>query len=370
MNAHAYTDQESAFQSQLMQLYAQTFSLSQKQILEHNEIWNEWLSLEKREWHDLQTLLQSEVNDAFKARAAVILLIPDMHLNPFAWKHGSHSRNYLLMDFKWDPSIQSRKLQLFLCQMLLMNIEYVHAHPDDEQLQRCARTFNNMIIGFLSWLPEDSPFTELLFQKFHINDLVPFSDLEEASGYNPFERLLRSPVPEKWKRRADQQMRQIIVAEQYGQAVPRAEWEKAESCYREHVQFTLLGKPFPYSVDFFASQVDFILKLYNPEKKSRFRGYHLLSIFTLLKADAYENIRHRLASQAVLEASGQFERFRIHDKETRAVTSLMLTQFSEDAELCNRLRAILAEADAENQAGQKNVDEKTKRAEAVLARMQ
>src|SRR3989344_4496988 len=83
-------------------LFLKIFNLLPTDLFEQDKTWSEWLNLKDgrvQEPRDLCALVKSDLALAFRARAIVILLLPDLKFSPFEWKDDSRIEdwNYLFL---------------------------------------------------------------------------------------------------------------------------------------------------------------------------------------------------------------------------------------------------------------------------------
>jgi hypothetical protein len=331
-------------------LFREAFNLSDPAIeAEQNRLWEKWLNVNapgEREPRDLLDLLREDIKDSFKARALAILLTPDLRYSPFTWREKHSLKNYLFMT---DLEIAkfSAPLKLFLIRLICLNVDRVLESDYDEKLSRTLFTFNKLILNLLADLDENDPYAQELFDRYLLNDPVGYWSLDEASGYNPFNYLLSDRgVPEKWKRLADNQMRERILAEEWGKAAPRHDWEKALENYASHLNYISYGKELSYGTDFFASQLEFILDRPAADEHDLIRCYNLQQTLRHIAEEKYRDLRHKLARYAVLEKESGFMSFKVYNEETTVVARQMLAEFGEeDKVLAKRLNEMLAEGE-------------------------
>lgn len=344
------------------------FNLSFLDVYRQNKIWEEWLGLKKEcEPRDLCKLLNSDVNDAFKARAIAILLVPRIKLVPFVWTGDKRSllENYLshtTMLSKLSP-----QLQTFTIALLEINISMALMPEADENLRETLSVYNGYIIQSLALLPEDDSRAERLFERYQINDPVAWYNMVEGeSGYKPFRDILASNVPEKWKCLADKKMREIIHAEEKGFAQPREKWERALPKYMDTLNACSVSSTRTiYSLDLLASQVEFILDL-NTTYRMQFSTYTLLA---MPDGESLKELRHRMVRHAMRIKDGGFT-YGFHEGETLMNTSKVLEEFgNEEAELSNWLCEIIAEEKVREQSKSSSVSKEQERINAVVAKM-
>lgn len=348
-----------------------TFNLSDAVVIQHNEIWAEWLQAEQRERNcrELQRLVSDNLADVFKARAIAILLSPSIELAPFKWYNKSLTNDHLPVHSYVNLAELSPQLRKFTLALLEFNIDVALEPGASEDVRRTLFGYNDCIREALAILPEDDAAAARLFDRYQLNDPLPYGTPEEESGYNEFYDILQANIPEIWKKLADERMREVIRDEQAGRAKPRNDWERALPCYLHHIESCLCEKAFPYSADLFASQIEFILGL--PDTGGRlFRDHRVSAILALLSGDARKGLRHRFASRVAFAVHDGHFAFTVYEHEARDAATAMLKEFGkDDSALCNRLSNAIAEANESEIRSRTAFLERHAREEAVLARM-
>lgn len=355
----------------IRRLVTETFQLNDREISEQNRTWNEWLALKRQECRDLRELLKGDVKEAFKARAIAILLAPRIKFAPFAWSDNTSLNDYLFLSDKVVLKELSTQLRDFALALLEVNIDAALVPDADEDLRRTLFYYNRYILEALILLEEDDPRAADLFSRYQINDPVAFWNMDEASGYNPICNIFHNPdVPEKWKRLADEKVCEVIRAEQEGCTQPRNDWEKALSNYVNHIQLNFYGEQFPYSIELFASQVDFILGLPNIDGHEYFNSWHTARILRMLDGEDRKGLRYRFTRHVILEDRGEYGTFKAFSDDTMTGARMILEEFGDtDPELRTRLDAIIAEGEARMQENQEAAHEKQTQTDAVMAQM-
>jgi len=329
-----------------------------------DQVWNDWLGLvHEREQRHLRELLQSNCRQEFKVRALVVLLAPSLGLLPFAWSKVDPQWRYL--DHQWvEPQSLPQELLRITCELVCIGAEYTSQQKEPD-IRYALNHYYRFILCLLAILLEADPLAERLFAHYGINDPNSFSGGEESSGYQPLAAILSdSSVPLVWKRRADMQMRERIVAEYEGREQPRAEWENALRCYTNLLTNLLDRANYPHEL--LHSQVNFVLDLPNIEAYPGllFRDWDIGRFLQLLNGER----RHRLARQAVL--GNTQHHFNAFGKESRQAVQQMFAEFgNSDEPLSAKLTLLIQQAeqrDAENAAYRQRELHKTS---AVLAQM-
>jgi hypothetical protein len=363
------------YKAKVRGLYMQTFELSPPQLLAQDSTWDEWLEMNppwKRVCRDLVELLRIDVSNNFKARAIVILLAPALKFSPFEWNSEDElDRNYLGND-RIDCTSLPQQLQLFIAQLLLVNVDAVISTGFNEKLYDTLFAYNRGILQMLAILPEDEPLAGELFKRYFLNDPVAFSGMEDSSGYNPFQELMGCDnISEKYKWLADRKMQEIVRAEEEGWAAPRHHWENALKCYVCILGSNLFKKVFPYGVELFAEQVTFVLSLPNIKNRALFECHHLGKMFDILSDDSYKHLRHCIARYVVLENDDvSHGMFRVSSDEAREVSRRILEEFgTEDGALRMRIECLLLEYEERKRLTQSQNAEEQQRVNSIISKM-
>lgn len=219
-------------------------------------LWDEWVRLKKRKEEDLGKLITADVNDVFKARAIAILLTPKEGFAPFTWcdTEPIDYRPYVNINFaRLSPELNEFVLSLF--EFNRENAEKIKPSADMPPAN-ILHAYNEYILSQLAVLPEcGNDMAERLF-----NCYQPYVEYgNQYDYYKSFELILRAKIPEKWKKMADDKMRDLINLRQQGLTQPRNDYDKPFLHYMNLITADLLHK-LPYSVDLFASQVEFIIR--------------------------------------------------------------------------------------------------------------
>lgn len=341
--------------------------------------WKEWVDFKQREEKDLIELLSSPVKEGFKKRALFLLLVPSDDFNPIYWtkKVGNfhHDSNFLNT---LEPDLLRYATSLII--NFYTTLKPMHSdNPKNysqggggitilyyvtDKYHDALSFYNSCILLLLTLLPEEK--CERIFTLFSLLDISTYWNIDFCSGYNPFQNLLNSNVDEKWKIRADTKMRQIIEDELAGNKKPREKWEDALDCYASIIQINIYGKELPYSVDLFASQMEFLVseKHYN---KEIINNWHVDKIMTILSADKYEAIRYQFAKFVVF---GNKEKFSVWNEETFQGAKIMLNEFSQkDKELASKIQLAIKEYNAKIPDSKKRTLDTANTEKVILEKM-
>lgn len=319
---------------------------------EDDKAWKQWVDYKKRETKDLIELLTSDVRDSLKRRVIFLLLVPSAEFNPIYWTE-EVGKFYHKFDFlkTLAPDLLAYTTDLVV-EFYTMLKPMHHDKPENfaqggggitvfwsvpDKYHDALYNYNNCILQLLTILPEVE--CERIFPLFSLRDISTYWDLEDASGYNPFQSLLYSDVNEKWKKQADAIMRQIIIDELSGKTKPREEWENALKCYAYIITLQLYGEKLPYSVDLFADQIQFLVSEKNYGEEL-INCWNVVKIFHILSADTYKEIRYKVAKFMVV---GNKSEFSIHSDETLQGAIMMLDELVLEDELVSRIQSKIEE---------------------------
>src|SRR3989344_2186391 len=205
-----------------------------------NEIWENWFRASTHSSPELIEIVYGQFQEEFQRRALFLLLIPDARLAPFCW----HPPNYTVkcaynyLGYEVDFRKVESGLRAHAIYWLTKFIDYARwqlpASVSSDQKALLLDTYNKYILQLLAVLPAEDNQAETLFPYFSINDLTPWVDSGNRSGYNPLYKLWANPsINEKWKKMAETEIRQIIKSELRGESYPREPYENALKCYAQ-----------------------------------------------------------------------------------------------------------------------------------------
>ncbi len=293
---------------------------------EDEQIWREWVCFKHRDFHALKDLLRADVRNGFKARALFIMLVPTLEWSPFYWSDAA-TDICLSMTHDKAESIPD-DLVPFYAQMVITFCDAIGGFspmgdgPRNARAQDAYLAYNRHLLLLLGRAPE--AMREDIFTRYMINDPAVYQTMDESSGYNPFGDLLRSQVDEQWKRRADSELKAIILAELRGEAAPRAAHEAALERYLCEVEFQ--AERLCYSESLFASQVEFIVSL-GDAAGANFRAWHVEDILNHLPKPLYSGLRLRLARFLLLQPHRPHYEFRVYDVRSLRVAKTLQGEF-------------------------------------------
>lgn len=345
-----------------------------------DKTWEQWVNYKRRETNDLIGLLSSDVRDGFKRRALFLLLVPSSDFSPIFWKEdlgkfygGTDFLKALtpeLLGYAADLIAEfSTVLKPAHCEKPKNVVEgggaiTVYMQVPDKY-HYALHFYNECILVLLTLLPAEQG--ERLFPLFSLNDISTFWNMDDASGYNPFKRLMSMKgMEEKWKQAADKAMQQIIRDELSGKTAPREKWENALSCYSDLVQTQCFGLQYP--LELFAGQMRFLMD--NRMSGPTISPWSVISIFTLLVDDRYRELRHQIARFVVLEDRGEFSKFSVYNEKTSLAADWMLSEFGDtDPELVSKVRELIKEGERKQAENLAHATQAKNTEEAVLSAM-
>lgn len=310
--------------------------------VEDERTWESWVNFKQREFRDLRDILTGNYKVDFKKRALFTVLVPHHQWIPFRWKFDiGSSESYLFLRGIELKGLDVNLLR-FATKLICEFKQFLEGNPEVvKDPAEALFAYNDYLLPLLALLPVDEK--ENVFNSFSLNDVCAYWNMDTASGYNPFEALLRTEgVEELYKKRADDKMRSIIQAELRGEATPRAEHEEALRRYANIIQMLLYSKNnLPYSIELYADQINFIVSAQNVGDKRLIDAWHVIELLDLLAGERFRDVRHRLARFVIFHNG---ERFSVYNSETMAASERMLAEFgAEDNELRFELECITAD---------------------------
>jgi len=331
---------------------------------EEDQIWQQWVDHKKREWRDLIALLNQEAKDSFKARALYLLFVPDIKMFPFYWSGDTNVFPWSRFPDKSFLQGLSFELLDFVTDLVIKFHEY---SKTDEKYEDAWYCYQNYLLELLVLLPEEK--AQRVFDQYELRDLYTWQSMDDASGYNPFERLLgNEKINLSWKVLADQKMQEIIKAETEGQHIPRTKWENAFDWYATVWGLNLYSEKFRSDIDFWAQQLEFILAYTGSQTENVFpRHYNVYKIFQILADDKYLKLRFKLALHVVFNSDKEFK---VYSQDTLRSAQIMLEQFAErDAELKVKLERAIEIGQSKLAAEAKAARSEKTNEESILAQM-
>lgn len=220
---------KSEFCSGVRKLLKDSFKLTGEQMAAGDRTWAAWLECGK-EFEEF--LDDPRIREEFKARCLVTLVAPRPELSPFAW---AMPRITSLPQL--TPPLQE------FCLQVLDLLAGVKMAPSTEMMS----LFNRLIMGELEKLSEDDSLAKRLARMYQ----PYFRDRGEKGGL-PFETILMADVPERWKRLADNRMRDEIL---------RAVWLPANLQPLRLYLFAVRAAADCYGSALLVSQVEFVVSL-------------------------------------------------------------------------------------------------------------
>jgi hypothetical protein len=346
---------------------------------EDDKVWKKWVDYEQREANDLLKFLTYDVRDSLKRRAIFLLVVPSAEFNPIYWTE-EVGKFYQGLDFlkTLTPDLLSYATDLIV-EFYTMLKPMHRDKPENfaqggggvtvywsvpDKYHDALYFYNDCILSLLTMLPEEQ--CEKIFSLFSLRDISTYCNPDDASGYNPFQNLLYSNVDEKWKRKADATMRQIIKDELADKTKPREEWENALQQYAYIIKLQLHGENLPYSVDLFADQIQFLVSQEHHGKELIDRWY-VVKIFRFLPNDNHKEIRYQIAKLVVF---GNEKDFKVWNKETLQGANIMLNEFGkDDKKLAQRIQLAIEEYKKESAQSEKKQTDAKNAEEEIMNQM-
>jgi len=348
---------------------------------EEDKTWKQWVDYKERETRDLIGLLSCDVKDSFKRRALFLLVVPSADFNPIYWAKeiGKYfPRTDFLKSLTADQLDYLADLIIGFCSVLRpmhcatpkhsvaggSGIMIYTSIPD--RYHDALHFYNNCIPHLLTQLPVEK--AEKVFAHFSLINISTYSNLDNASGYNPFRNLFYiEGIDERWKREADARMREIVLSEISGESKPRKEWEEAIRQYADIVQMMLCGE-IRCSLELYASQIQFIIDN-RPGHNKLIDNWQVIKLFRLLAGDQYKELRHTIARYALLEDTGEFSKFSLYSGDTQEAANQILSEFGDDQELVAKIRELEVERDKKQAQNDAYQAEKKATENDILAQM-
>lgn len=330
-----------------------------------DQVWKEWVDFTKRDTNSLYEIVSGEFRTSIKARALFILFAPNYECIPFYWSV-EESKKFIPNSDYYFRLVNTDLLPMFV-EMILVFQQLTDATSDDGATW--AKSAYNSVIFYLLKNSEEQ-YKEIVFEHYDLRDAFVFANMDEASGYRPFEQLLCSnEVPEYYKRKADERMRKIVTAEIDGSMVSRVDHEEALSQYQKIVVFCTFGN-LKYSRDLFVSQIEFMLSYSGTGKLKKFLAHEVPSILSLLRGDENQELRYKFVCFVILTDPNNFDQYRVYNNDTENAAVAMLNEFGEkNRELAEKLRDMLSNWDDIKLKNQANLTERTSQNSALLQKM-
>ena len=348
---------------------------------EEDKAWKQWVDYKDRENCDLIDLLSSDVKDSFKRRALFLLVVPSADFNPIYWTKEIgkfYHQTDFLKNLTADQLDYVTDLIIEFCSMLKPihcakpkgvvegggGVTVFMSIPD--KYHDALYFYNNCILQLLILLPVEK--AKKVFPHFSLIDISTYSNMEDASGYNPLKNIFYiEEIDERWKREADARMCEIVLSEISGVSKPREKWEEAIRQYADIVQMMLYGE-IKYSLELYASQIQFIMD--NRQGKNKLiDNWQVIKLFDLLAGDQFKKLRHTIARHVLLENTGEFSKFSIYNNGTQQTVDHILIEFGDDNELIAKIRELEVERDRKQTKSEAYQAEKKATEDEILAQM-
>ena len=219
-------------------------------------LWRKWAEGKPDEPRLLLDLLKADVDDGFKARALLVLLVPDLHLvAPFAyWGTVNPTyRNYVSLT-RVELGELSPTLTRFVGELVRMFVSWLTVEDADRLWDRNASIYDHYERAIQALLP-------VVGEELGMDLLawLRIDQLMSGGTYWPFSRLLLDPaVPQPYKVAAETEVRKHLLAEAQGTDNFYQEVGGLLMWYVAQLAIATSMSPLPYSVDLLADQVAFV----------------------------------------------------------------------------------------------------------------
>ena len=272
-----------AYARAVRRLIRDTFDLSDEEIIEQSKTWDAWCKLKPRNSTDLTRLVESDMKDAFKARALAILLSPNPDCAVFGWRQSKSGSLASDVASVLKYKRLSPKLVRYVCSMLELGLGELQNMTFENR-----RGYNMVIRRLLATLPEDDEVAKRLFALHHI---PVFELVEERHDkfQSEFHALLAANIPDVWKERADAERREVVAKEK--ETATQVQYiASVRACFYGHS-----GK-FPYGREILASQLQFVFGLPDGDKKffSIFYGSEVPMALRALTGETHKHLRRMI----------------------------------------------------------------------------
>lgn len=333
---------------QVEELMIETLEIDSNTLRGQDALWEEWLGYKDRYNSDLRRLIfQTDVNLGFKARAVIAFFAPN--LSDVEPRIENFER---LVDFVDGEflALLSGKMQLFAMKLLLINIPITtEMIRRNNQISRVQYKYNELILTALRILPAEDPVAIALFEHYSLNDFIAVGLLGSAYGYTPFGALLSSDAPVFWKRYADTNMRDRIIAESRGEAEAKEAGEEAFGCYVAQIGRSLA---LCYDRGLLASQVQFILEQAGIRKTFNAKQFETVLQILDPQQEDYRSVcrdlvLHMVTGKFTLSTGNKLRRLRL--KSDNSLFDRIMERFNDDEEVCDAVLALIDELNAEEQ---------------------
>lgn len=381
-----------AYIESVRELHTEIFNLSPLDVAKQDKAWLEWLSVPAKVWQSddsdeaalLALIMNTDVDESFRARALAGFFAPEARWIPFGWSKGavtgesgysyySH-RPYVFatglrkringdyyLHHILEYSRPSSTLLSFVWNIVPLSVTAVRgATRGPHECWRRFGSYNEFILEALSKLSEDDPLALQLYESYELYD-YPVCRVGKEKKVQ-LSRLLQSSVSEKWKVLADSAVRAMIVESDQTPVILRnAAVEGYKEAVYEVVQYHT--EKLPYSLALFLSQVDFFIAhdlsvpIYNWVGSSYKAARDVL---LLLEEDMA--LCHRFARNLVLTTGFLTQ----PDGLTAKRIWELFSEF--DTELCEKLRPAMEKiATWDAGAAERGAEERTKKEEHAAA---
>jgi hypothetical protein len=312
------SDEQRASKEQIMDKSWEDFVLEQKSkyfLAEDDELWKQWVDYKNRDVKGLISLLYSDVGDPFKRRALFILFVPSKEYN-FIYCGDSIHVPYIHTDLSFLDKLNQELLD-YTKNVIVHFKTMVEKHSFkmfDHEYCNLFRLYNRCILHLLTLLSKDKG--REIWEFYSLVDIKLVND-----HYHPFGSLLGvDSLDEYWKRKADVQMRNIILS------------KSGDKSAYAYVVISQLYNKLNYSAKFFAEQIQFILEMGKADKLD----FYLLNFLKFLNDDHYKKLCHEVVRVIFLKTN----KYYLSGEKDFQVVVHIREEFSDDLELIQKIEEL------------------------------
>jgi len=322
---------------------------------EEEVTWQEWVDFEDRSIIDLISLIESkEVRPIFKKRAIILLLAPLSFKTPFYWK----ATRELNADFIEELSTPLAKYTF----ETILKFRKILKKNDEQQ-----GFYNSCFLELLKNPNLNQDNKNLIIKEYAVFKQWPYTYVYGQTRPEPLSLALESyAVPEDIKRKIDAKAREIILNYHVREKRTSNRYERLFlNEYAEMLQW-FAGRSLPYSKDFFADQIDFIISLEEIRTRGLFNSFKIVEILKILADAKYKDLRYRF-SRFILFHPAANESIIYTGKEK--VARMIEKEFAEkDSDIKNRLQELQRKAEIREEEQREREERKKKEEEKRTAK--
>lgn len=342
---------------------------------EEERAWKDWVNTIYDNYpNSLKKIIFEDYKIKFKKRAITVMLAPDFNNLPFYWHSDySWSRLNFCSVFLSLKEIDSNLIQ-FISELIIECLKILDYNPENKAQKKEENLdiwcdYQGYLIDILE-ITSDEAQKEILFSYFSLNDAFPYENMDFSSGYNPFWNLMsRKGIDEKWKVRADEKMKKIILSELEKKSVPRVNYENAFSCYVSFINKHFFASDLYYSKKLFDSQIEFIFENARKinTKYELISNYNIPKIMKIFFEDEYKMLRYKLCCYMLSKSE---EDLKIYCREGLNATKAMREEFTSlDKDLKMKLERAISDGEKRVLSAEESKRKNEKIREEIISKM-